>query len=79
MFFEAHRYQFFRPLVGKYREQVVECLRLLYQRLYSSNADYGHSLSREQVIEILEEALVRAPVMELAEGEEGAEIGRAHV
>ena len=72
MFFEAHRYQFFRPLVGKYREQVVECLRLLYQRLYSSNADYGHSLSREQVIEILEEALVRAPVMEPAEGEEGS-------
>lgn len=70
MFFEAHRYHFFKPLVGKYREQVVECLRLLYQRLYSSNADYGHALSREQVIEILEEALVRAPVMEPVDGEE---------
>src|SRR5690606_15139310 len=29
----------------------------------SANADYGHSLSRELVVEILEEALARAPVL----------------
>ncbi|SMF07583.1 hypothetical protein SAMN02745866_00566 [Alteromonadaceae bacterium Bs31] len=48
----------------------MQCLCLLYQRLYSSNADYGSSLSREQVLEILEEALVRAPVLEAEDGEE---------
>ena len=70
MFFTPERQQFFKPLTSKYREQVVQCLCLLYQRLYSSNADYGSSLSREQVVEILEEALVRAPVLEAEDGEE---------
>ncbi len=43
---------------------MVECLRLLYERLYSANADYGESLRRNQLIEIFEEALARAPVLE---------------
>lgn len=64
MFFVEQRQDFFKPLTSKYREQVVQCLCLLYQRLYSANADYGQALSREQVVEILEEALVRAPVLE---------------
>lgn len=63
MFFSPERQDFFKPLTSKYREQVVQCLCLVYQRLYSANADYGHSLSREQVVEILEEALARAPVL----------------
>lgn len=66
MFFSSERQDFFKPLTSKYREQVVQCLCLLYQRLYGPNADYGHSLSRDQVVEILEEALVRAPVLETA-------------
>jgi hypothetical protein len=72
MFFSPERQDFFKPLTSKYREQVVQCLCLLYGRLYGSNADYGHSLSREQVVEILEEALVRAPVMDSG-GEEAEE------
>ncbi|MDQ2075915.1 Wadjet anti-phage system protein JetA family protein [Marinimicrobium sp. ABcell2] len=72
MFFSPERQHFFKPLTSKYREQVVQCLCLLYERLYGSNADYGHSLSRDQVIEILEEALARAPVLE-AEGDEPGE------
>ncbi|MCU7938379.1 MAG: flagellar protein FliT [gamma proteobacterium symbiont of Bathyaustriella thionipta] len=64
MFFSEQRQQFFKPLTSKYREQVIECLRLLYERLYSANADYGESLRRNQVIEIYEEALARAPTME---------------
>ncbi|MGQ9427190.1 Wadjet anti-phage system protein JetA family protein [Gilvimarinus sp. F26214L] len=63
MFFSPERQDFFKPLVSKYREQTAQCLSLLYQRLYSANADYGHSLSRDQVVEILEEALARAPVL----------------
>lgn len=64
MFFEQERGQFFRPLTGKYRAQVMECLRELYQRLYSSSsADYGQALARDTMLEIFQEALVRAPTL----------------
>lgn len=69
MFFTDQRHQFFKPLTTKYRQQVVECLCLLHQRLYGATAEYGQSLSREQVIDIFEEALARAPLLE-ADGEE---------
>lgn len=69
MLFEADRSQFFRPLTSKYRAVVVECLRLLYQRLYSASADYGESLRRDQILEIFEEALARAPILESDEDE----------
>ena len=64
MFFTDERNQFFRPLTGKYREQIVECLRLLHERLYSSRADYGESLRREQILDLFTEALERAPLLE---------------
>jgi len=64
MFFTDERSQFFRPLTGKYREQIVECLRLLHERLYSSRADYGESLRREQILDLFSEALARAPLLE---------------
>lgn len=64
MFFSDQRLHFFRPLTGKYREQVVECLRLLHARLYGANADYGESLKRDQVMEIFSEAITRAPLLE---------------
>src|SRR5690554_5251421 len=78
MFFEESREHFFRPLVGKYRAQVMECLRELYKRLYSSSsADYGQALQRENLIEIFQEALVRAP--ELASDTiEAEDEGRFH-
>lgn len=59
MFFEGDRQHFFKPLTGKYREHICQCLCLLYSRQYGSSADYGHSLIREQVIEIFEEALIQ--------------------
>ena len=64
MFFTDERAQFFKPLTGKYREQVVECLRLLHERLYSAQADYGESLKRDQVIDVFSEALERAPLLD---------------
>ncbi|MFD1217828.1 Wadjet anti-phage system protein JetA family protein [Microbulbifer celer] len=64
MFFADSYQHFFRPLTGKYREQVVECLRLLYERLYTAKADYGESLGREQILEIFAEALTRAPQLD---------------
>ena len=59
MFFTDARIHFFKPLTGKYREHVRACLSLLYGRQYGASADYGHSLSRDQVVEILEEALIQ--------------------
>jgi hypothetical protein len=59
MFFTDARIHFFKPLNGKYREHVRACLALLYRRQYGASADYGHSLARDQVIEIFEEALIQ--------------------
>ena len=64
MFFEQEREHFFRPLTSKYRAQISECLRELYKRLYSSsNADYGQALQRDTLLEVFQEALVRAPLL----------------
>ncbi len=72
MFFTDTRTHFFKPLTGKYREVVVECLRLLYQRLYTDLTDFGHLRSRDQIIDIFQESIARAPVLDtdVSEGEE---------
>jgi hypothetical protein len=75
MFFTEQRVHFFRPLIGKYREQVLECLRAFYARLYSSAADYSRSCNRDQVIEVFQEAITRTPLLE----EEGEELYAAPV
>jgi len=64
IFFADQRLHFFRPLTGKYREQVVACLRILYARLYSSLADYSRVVQRELVVEVFQEAITRAPVLD---------------
>ncbi len=70
MFFNEDRAHFFNPLSGKYREVAVQCLRLLYQRLYTDLRDYGHSLNREQLLDIFLEAVARSPVLD-GEQDEG--------
>lgn len=64
MFFSDNRTHFFKPLSGKYREVAVECLRLLYQRLYTDLTDFGHVRNRDQIIDIFIEAVTRAPLLE---------------
>jgi hypothetical protein len=64
MLFENDRLHFFRPLTGKYREQVVACLRVLYARLYSSLADYSRVVGRDLVLEAFQEAITRTPVLD---------------
>src|SRR6185437_612890 len=64
MLFTGERLHFFRPLTGKYREQVVACLRSLYARSYSSLAEYSRVVDREMVIEAFEEAITRTPVLD---------------
>lgn len=67
MLFADERLNFFRPLTGKYREQIVACLRELYARLYSSSADYSRVIGRELVLEVFQEAVTRSPILEDAE------------
>jgi hypothetical protein len=62
--FTAEHRHFFRPLTGKYREQVVACLRVLYTRFYSSLAEYSRIVDRDLVIEAFEEAITRTPVLD---------------
>ncbi len=64
MFFSENRNHFFRPFFGKYREQVLECLRTLHARLYGSLADYNRAFTREQVLEGFQEAITRTPVLD---------------
>jgi len=64
MFFTEQKKHFFRPFFGKYREQVMECLKTLYSRLYGDQADYSRAFTQEQLLETFQEALVRAPVLD---------------
>lgn len=64
MFFIENRKHFFRPFSGKYREQVMECLRILYGRLYGDQADYSQAFTLEQLLETFQEAIARAPVLD---------------
>lgn len=64
VFFADQRLHFFRPLTGKYREQVIACLRALYARLYSSLADYSRIVQRDLVIEVFQETITRTPVLD---------------
>lgn len=75
MFFSDSRQHFFNPLTGKYRELVAECLRLLYQRLYTDLRDYGHAMNREQLVDIFKEAIARAPILDadVSDGEDANE------
>ncbi|VAW69626.1 FIG149030: hypothetical protein [hydrothermal vent metagenome] len=64
MFFINSQKHFFRPFFGKYREQVVECLKTLYGRLYGDQADYSRAFTQEQLLETFQEAITRAPVLD---------------
>jgi hypothetical protein len=74
MLFADERLNFFRPLTGKYREQIVACLRELYARLYSSLADYSRVIGREMVLEVFQEAVTRSPVLEDAEDDKSPSV-----
>ena len=73
MFFSDSRQHFFSPLTGKYRELVAECLRLLYQRLYTDLRDYGHAMNREQLVDIFKEAIARTPILDADNNEQDPE------
>ncbi len=64
MFFTPERSHLFRPLIGKYREQVAACLRELYRRIYGSWGEERQIHDREHLIAAFQEALARAPVLD---------------
>lgn len=72
MLFDEARLHFFRPLNGKYRGQVIDCLSAFYEHLYGAFADYSRSFTRDQVIEIFEEGITRSPVLDGEDGDEYA-------
>ena len=72
MLFTEGRVHFFRPLTGKYRGQVIDCLSTFYDRLYGAFADYSRGFSRDQIVAIFEEAMARSPVLDDDEYEDGS-------
>lgn len=64
MFFTEDHPHLFRPLTGKYREQIVSCLSALYSHFYTTHADYSRAFDREQVLEIFSEAITRTPLLD---------------
>ena len=42
----------------------MACLRMLYSRLYSASADYSRIVMKEHVIEVFQEAITRAPLLD---------------
>jgi Wadjet anti plasmid transformation system JetA-like protein len=74
MLFANERLNFFRPLTGKYREQIVACLRELYSRLYTSLADYSRVIGRDLVLEVFQEAITRSPVLDDAEDDKSPSV-----
>jgi len=78
MLFTESRIDFFRPLTSKYRGQVVDCLSAFHQRLYGALADYSRSFTRDQVIEVFEDAIARSPVFDDDETDEFSAGPRSH-
>ncbi|MEN8171176.1 MAG: Wadjet anti-phage system protein JetA family protein [Pseudomonadota bacterium] len=64
MFFTEDHPHLFRPLTGKYREQVVACLSALYSSVYTTHADYSRAFDREQVLEVFAESVTRTPLLD---------------
>ena len=58
------------PRNNKYRGQVADCLSVFYGHLYGAFADYSRSFTRDQVLEIFEQAIALSPVLEADESEE---------
>jgi len=68
-FFSSKREHFFRPLCGKQRAMVANCLQALYMRLHGPQADYRTLVTREELVALLLPVIADSPVLE-ADGSE---------
>jgi DNA-binding MarR family transcriptional regulator len=57
VFFSPPREHFFRPLTHDNRELCAAVLRALHDRVHGPNADYAEVLTRELVLEVIQQAL----------------------
>jgi hypothetical protein len=62
-FFTDNKKHFFRPLNSKYREIILGCLRALYHRLYSPEADFGYQVTREEMRDLFVQVIRETPVL----------------
>src|SRR5260370_35787385 len=74
MLFAIVRLKFMRPMTGKYRDQIVACLREFYARIYSSLAEYSRVIGRDLVLEVFQEAITRSPVLDDAEDDKSPSV-----
>lgn len=71
-FFTDNKKHFFRPLNSKYREIILGCLRALYHRLYSPEADFGYQVTREEMRDLFVQVIRETPM--LADDDDDEEI-----
>ncbi len=62
-FFTDNKKHFFRPLNSKYREIILGCLRALYHRLYSPEADFGYQVTREEMRDLFVQVIRETPML----------------
>lgn len=70
--FSGNRQNFFRPLGGKYRAMVANCLQSLYLRLHGPEADYRTLVTREELVALLLPVVTDSPILE-SDGSESEE------
>lgn len=63
MFFTNERYHFFKPLTGKLREVVANCLRELYDSTYGTESDRLSGLSRENLKGVFLPVVQQTPML----------------
>lgn len=61
LFFKDGKQHFFRPLSGKYREKLRACIQSLYLSLNGPEANCSYHLTRQDVLEIFNQALDAVP------------------
>lgn len=55
--------KFFHPLTGKYREQVVACLKILYTTNFSVHTAQAQLLEKNQIVDVFQETITRTPIL----------------
>ena len=59
VFFQGPREHFFRPLNWQDREACAAVLRQLHERVHGPDADYAEALTRELVLEIIQQVIAQ--------------------
>lgn len=55
--------KFFQPLTGKYREQVVACLKIFHSTNFSAHTAHSQLLEKTQIVDVFQETITRTPIL----------------